>query len=213
LIQLCRSTNGRTLVLFTSYNQHNSTARSITRPLAKADISVFAQGQGMSRRQLLENFRSNARSVLRLLSAMAEDDRARPAKSVRNKANTHMVLFFILLCIPPFFDSDIFVLGASHISGDIFELKRLAYLRSAWNMKFIHESSHPWDCSGGLAQIELYFLIFYRSILARSIRRNPDFRRKRLNFGKESEKTEPLHFYGKELESVIGGKGQRGDWA
>ena len=80
-------------------------------------------------------------------------------------------------------------------------------------MKFIHESSHPGDCSGGLAEIELHSSIFYWSILARSIRRNPDFRRKRLNFGKESEKTEPLHFYGKELESVIGGKGQRGDWA
>jgi DNA polymerase-3 subunit epsilon/ATP-dependent DNA helicase DinG len=64
LTLVCLALDGRTLVLFTSYNQLNSTARSIARPLADANISVFAQGQGTSRRQLLENFRTNARSVL-----------------------------------------------------------------------------------------------------------------------------------------------------
>ena len=64
LTLLCRATGGRTLALFTSYSQLNNTARAITRPLGEADISVFAQGQGASRQQLLENFRTTPRSVL-----------------------------------------------------------------------------------------------------------------------------------------------------
>jgi len=61
---LCRAVGGRTLALFTSYSQLNNTARAITRPLGEADISVFAQGHGTSRQQLLENFRTIPRSVL-----------------------------------------------------------------------------------------------------------------------------------------------------
>ena len=64
LIALCRATEGRTLVLFTSYYQLRSTAQAITRPLAEADIVVYRQGGGTSRVQLLENFRTTPRAVL-----------------------------------------------------------------------------------------------------------------------------------------------------
>ena len=64
LIGLCHATEGRTLVLFTSYYQLRATSRAITRPLADAGISVFQQGSGTSRVQLLENFRTIPRAVL-----------------------------------------------------------------------------------------------------------------------------------------------------
>jgi len=64
LIPLIRAIQGRTLVLFTSYHQLRATQRAISRPLANDDISVFAQGGGTSRAQLLENFRNTDRSVL-----------------------------------------------------------------------------------------------------------------------------------------------------
>jgi DNA polymerase-3 subunit epsilon/ATP-dependent DNA helicase DinG len=64
LIPLIRAIRGRTLVLFTSYHQLRATQRAIGRVLAQADISVFAQGEGASRSQLLENFRTTERSVL-----------------------------------------------------------------------------------------------------------------------------------------------------
>jgi len=64
LIPLIRAIQGRTLVLFTSYRQLRATQRAISRPLANDDISVFAQGGGTSRAQLLENFRNTERSVL-----------------------------------------------------------------------------------------------------------------------------------------------------
>jgi DNA polymerase-3 subunit epsilon/ATP-dependent DNA helicase DinG len=64
LIALCQATQGRTLVLFTSYSQLRNTSKTITRPLAEHDIVVYQQGDGSSRRQLLENFRTTPRSVL-----------------------------------------------------------------------------------------------------------------------------------------------------
>jgi predicted DnaQ family exonuclease/DinG family helicase len=64
LIALCQATQGRTLVLFTSYSQLRNTSKAITRPLAEHDIVVFQQGDGSSRRQLLDNFRTTPRSVL-----------------------------------------------------------------------------------------------------------------------------------------------------
>jgi predicted DnaQ family exonuclease/DinG family helicase len=64
LIALCQATQGRTLALFTSYSQLRNTSKTITRPLAEHDIVVFQQGDGSSRRQLLENFRTTPRSVL-----------------------------------------------------------------------------------------------------------------------------------------------------
>ncbi len=61
---LVRATRGRTLVLFTSYSQLKNTANAIRERLADDDIVVFEQGGGVSRAQLLENFRSAERSVL-----------------------------------------------------------------------------------------------------------------------------------------------------
>jgi DNA polymerase-3 subunit epsilon/ATP-dependent DNA helicase DinG len=64
LIALCRATEGRALVLFTSYYQLRNTGRAITRPLADDGIVVLQQGAGSSRAQLLEDFRTTPRSVL-----------------------------------------------------------------------------------------------------------------------------------------------------
>jgi DNA polymerase-3 subunit epsilon/ATP-dependent DNA helicase DinG len=64
LIALCRATEGRALVLFTSYYQLRNTSRAISRPLADTGIVVYQQGAGISRVQLLENFRTTPRAVL-----------------------------------------------------------------------------------------------------------------------------------------------------
>jgi len=64
LSTLCRATEGRTLVLFTSYSQLRATSLAISRALAEAGIAVYEQGAGVSRVQLLENFRTVPRSVL-----------------------------------------------------------------------------------------------------------------------------------------------------
>lgn len=64
LIDLCRATAGRTLVLFTSYSQLRNTARTITRPLEEHGIVIYQQGSGSSRRQLLENFKTTPQAVL-----------------------------------------------------------------------------------------------------------------------------------------------------
>lgn len=64
LIQLCRATGGRTLVLFTSYDQLKRTSQAVGPVLAKQDIRVYEQGEGASAHSLLENFRTNERAVL-----------------------------------------------------------------------------------------------------------------------------------------------------
>jgi ATP-dependent DNA helicase DinG len=64
LIQLCQATEGRTLVLFTSYSQLRSTAQSIGPILADRNIQVYEQGEGASPHALLETFRSSKRAVL-----------------------------------------------------------------------------------------------------------------------------------------------------
>jgi len=61
---LFRATQGRALALFTSYSQLRATLRAIRAPLAQAGITVQAQGEGVSRAQLLENFRTGERRVL-----------------------------------------------------------------------------------------------------------------------------------------------------
>ncbi len=64
LIQLCRSTGGKTLALFTSYDQLKRTSQAISRVLGQEDIFVFEQGDGASANTLLESFRSTERAVL-----------------------------------------------------------------------------------------------------------------------------------------------------
>jgi DNA polymerase-3 subunit epsilon/ATP-dependent DNA helicase DinG len=64
LAELVSATEGRTLVLFTSYSQLRSVHSAISRPLAKQGITVYAQGMGASRNQLLENFRTTPKSIL-----------------------------------------------------------------------------------------------------------------------------------------------------
>ncbi len=64
LVGLLEATQGRALVLFTSYSQLRATTEAITAPLARAGITVLAQGTGTSRAQLLETFRTGERVVL-----------------------------------------------------------------------------------------------------------------------------------------------------
>jgi ATP-dependent DNA helicase DinG len=64
LIHLCTATGGRTLALFTSYDQLKRTSQNIGPILAKKDIRVFEQGEGASSHALLENFKGTERAVL-----------------------------------------------------------------------------------------------------------------------------------------------------
>jgi DNA polymerase-3 subunit epsilon/ATP-dependent DNA helicase DinG len=64
LLNLFEATEGRSMALFTSYSQLRATAEAITKPLTKSDITVYAQGGGSSRAQLLQNFREGERAVL-----------------------------------------------------------------------------------------------------------------------------------------------------
>ncbi len=64
LIELARATQGRALVLFTSHSQLQSTYRAITRPLEEDEIVVIAQNLDGSRRQVLETFKTQERTVL-----------------------------------------------------------------------------------------------------------------------------------------------------
>ncbi len=64
LLQLCRATGGRTLVLFTSYDQLRRTSQAISTILARDDILVYEQGEGASPHSLLETFRTSDRAVL-----------------------------------------------------------------------------------------------------------------------------------------------------
>jgi DNA polymerase-3 subunit epsilon/ATP-dependent DNA helicase DinG len=64
LTRLCRATGGRTLALFTSYDQLKRTSQTIAPALLKDDILVYEQGEGASPHSLLETFRSSERAVL-----------------------------------------------------------------------------------------------------------------------------------------------------
>ncbi|MCS7251206.1 MAG: helicase C-terminal domain-containing protein [Anaerolineae bacterium] len=55
---------GRTMALFTAYAPLRRAARALAAPLAKAGITVYEQGDGSSRQQLVERFRSTERAVL-----------------------------------------------------------------------------------------------------------------------------------------------------
>jgi len=64
LAQLAKQIKGRTLVLFTAYSQLRQAAGAIKGPLAEAGIVVYQQGDGTSRRQLIENFKTADQAVL-----------------------------------------------------------------------------------------------------------------------------------------------------
>lgn len=64
LVDLCRATEGRTLVLFTSYAQLRTTANAISDELARDGIVVYDQSDGSSRSQLLEGFVESEKAVL-----------------------------------------------------------------------------------------------------------------------------------------------------
>jgi len=64
LVSLCRATEGRALILFTSYSQLRSTYKAIVAPLEAAGIAVLGQRIDGSRRHLLETFKSDQRTVL-----------------------------------------------------------------------------------------------------------------------------------------------------
>jgi len=67
LMDLCKTTHGRALVLFTSYNGVGGlkpTAQAIRDPLARAGIEVYAQTDGSSRSTLLESFKRSNNAVL-----------------------------------------------------------------------------------------------------------------------------------------------------
>ncbi len=64
LIDLLTATEGRALVLFTSHSQLQNTYKAITRPLEEEDIIVIAQNLDGSRRQVLETFKTQERTVL-----------------------------------------------------------------------------------------------------------------------------------------------------
>ncbi len=64
LIDLCKATGGRTLVLFTSYSQLQKTAKAISGPLAQEGIIVYEQGSGPSPHTLLKSFQQAEQSVL-----------------------------------------------------------------------------------------------------------------------------------------------------
>ncbi|MBN1665995.1 MAG: 3'-5' exoribonuclease [Anaerolineales bacterium] len=64
LIQTCQATQGRALVLFTSYEQLRRTSQAIAPPLAEAGILVYEQGEGASPHNLLETFKTTERAVL-----------------------------------------------------------------------------------------------------------------------------------------------------
>lgn len=64
LTQLVRQIKGRTLVLFTAYSQLKQTANAIKGPLAQSGIVVYQQGDGSSRRQMVDNFKNADQAVL-----------------------------------------------------------------------------------------------------------------------------------------------------
>ena len=65
LLDLCSATQGRTLVLFTSHSQLRQTWKGIHKRLADKGILVLGQGvDGSSRRNLVQTFKTNPKTVL-----------------------------------------------------------------------------------------------------------------------------------------------------
>lgn len=64
LLEVVCRTQGRTLVLFTSYAMLSACASALARPLQLAGLRLLAQGQGVSRDAITRAFRDGGRSVL-----------------------------------------------------------------------------------------------------------------------------------------------------
>ncbi len=65
IIDVAKALGGRTMVLFTSYSQLQSTAQAVEQQLANAGLSLLSQAEGGSRQQILEQFKmEDSRSVL-----------------------------------------------------------------------------------------------------------------------------------------------------
>jgi ATP-dependent DNA helicase DinG len=64
LIGLAKATHGRTLALFTSYEQLRRTSQAISTPLREAGIEIYEQGEGSSPHRLLENFKASEAGIL-----------------------------------------------------------------------------------------------------------------------------------------------------
>ncbi len=64
IIRLAKTTQGRMLVLFTSYSQLKKTSQSISSVLANNDIQIYEQGEGASANALLESFKTSDKAVL-----------------------------------------------------------------------------------------------------------------------------------------------------
>jgi len=64
LIALFRASEGRGLALFTSYSGLRASARALGPALLRDGIQVFEQGSGLSRRAMIDNFRSADRAVM-----------------------------------------------------------------------------------------------------------------------------------------------------
>jgi DNA polymerase-3 subunit epsilon/ATP-dependent DNA helicase DinG len=64
LIGLAKALGGRTLALFTSYQQLKRTAQAIGPALTEASITMLSQGSGSSRHQILETFKAGNKTVL-----------------------------------------------------------------------------------------------------------------------------------------------------
>ena len=64
ILKLAQATDGRMLVLFTSYAHLRRTYDALYAPFSEIGITVYTQGNGASRSQLLENFRTTEKAVL-----------------------------------------------------------------------------------------------------------------------------------------------------
>lgn len=64
ILDLCKATEGRALILFTSYSQLRQTSNAISDSLAEDGIVVYDQSDGSSRSQLLGGFVTSEKAVL-----------------------------------------------------------------------------------------------------------------------------------------------------
>ncbi|MCL4459727.1 MAG: exonuclease domain-containing protein [Chloroflexi bacterium] len=64
IMAICRATEGRALILFTSRAQLQQTHQSIRQPLERENILVLGHGLDGSSRQLLQTFKTNPRTIL-----------------------------------------------------------------------------------------------------------------------------------------------------